>query len=50
MSSAVGIMIGFGCVAVSLILLGRRGRRRDLGSVSHTWVIENRSDRRSDHG
>jgi hypothetical protein len=47
MPSTFGIVIGIGAISLFLIALGRRARRPDLGSVSHTWVIENQSDRRN---
>ncbi len=49
MFSGVGIVIALGALVLLLAALTRRGRRPDLGSVSHTWVIENRMDNR-DHG
>lgn len=49
MSSTAGLVIGACALALFLMAFGRRGRPRDLGSVSRTWIIENRTDRRGDH-
>jgi len=48
MPSPVGVVIGIAAIALLLIAIGRRNRG-DLGSVSHTWIIENQSDRHHDN-
>lgn len=44
MYSTVGLVIGIGAIALFLAAFSRRGRSRDLGTVSRTWIVENRTD------
>jgi hypothetical protein len=44
MSLATWIVMGLSVVALVLVLLARRGRPSELGSVSRTWIIENKVD------
>ena len=44
MSITTGIVLGVLAVGLLVLSMARRGRSGDLGSVSSTWVIENRAD------
>jgi hypothetical protein len=43
-TAAVGIVLGLGAVVMILIRVARREGSGGLGSVSRTWIIENRID------
>ena len=45
MSTTTGVVIGLGLVLFALVAFFRgRGRSKDLGTVSSTWLIENKMD------
>jgi hypothetical protein len=46
MFSGVGIATALCALGLLVVALSRRGRPPDLGSVSRTWIIENRVDTR----
>jgi hypothetical protein len=46
MFSGVGIATALCALGLLIVVLTRRGRPQDLGSVSRTWIIENRIDTR----